>query len=272
MNSGVEPRTWSRGRLFGWVLVVFAIQLGFIFWMSDRRPPKIRQDNLGPSLTVAVNRNAELLALADPTLFALPHQQSFSGEAWLNFRRTGSLSTTNAPEIGPGIGAPLAFSAFGRDFSEFMATNPFNTFTGLPKPEPQFSAVESSPAAPFPSRSGLEISGGLASRHLISACELPGWSRYTNALGEPCLLSNTVLRALVNAEGKVLSVLLISSSGWKEADTYAMEKAKAARFDALDATGAETVTNPLARLHWGELSFAWETLPPSSSKNGTSGP
>src|SRR5262249_53069430 len=75
---------WSAQK---WVLVlafVFVVQLGFIFWLSDKRPARRRVPMRAPAFRFASHASSELLSLGDPTLFALPHTQGFAGLAWLH--------------------------------------------------------------------------------------------------------------------------------------------------------------------------------------------
>ena len=79
ISASVEPRPWPRRRWWILVALVFGVQLGLIFWLSDRRRFARRRPPCVPALQLAGDASAELLALKDPTLFALPHRQGFSG-------------------------------------------------------------------------------------------------------------------------------------------------------------------------------------------------
>ena len=83
ISASVAPRSWPRRRWWSFVTLTFSVQLGLIFWLSDRSPALPRQPVISPALQLAGNASAELLSLHDPTLFALPHRQGFSGLAWL---------------------------------------------------------------------------------------------------------------------------------------------------------------------------------------------
>src|SRR5207245_8560915 len=78
-TKALLPEVWSARRWVGAVLLVFVLQLGAIFWLIDRTPVRVRQAASGPRLRLAGPGSAELLALEDPTLFALPHRLGFSG-------------------------------------------------------------------------------------------------------------------------------------------------------------------------------------------------
>jgi hypothetical protein len=261
MNS--EPLFWSRGHWLGWVFVVFTSQLALIFWLGDRNLFHAQKKANGPALTLLGNGKSEMLALADPTLFALPHQQNFSGPAWLNASPTPRLPSVS---IEPGDStALLALNGSGEDFGEFIATNQFNTFQHLSKPEAELTATQLPSRDALPFKSSLRQLDGLASRHLLSTVDLPSWPVRTNAMKDPDILTNTVIQLVVNADGKPVSAALISSSGLQEADKYALQQSMALRFEPVAGAGAETLTNPLAHLGWGQLSFDWLTVPPQPS-------
>jgi hypothetical protein len=256
MNS--EPPSWTWSRWFGWVFVVFVSQLALIFWLGDRKPFVAEKETAGPGLTLAANLKSEVLALADPTLFALPHQQGFSGPAWLNASPglKPPLDSLETEESAP----PLALETSGTDFAEFIATNHFNSFQHFAKSAPALTIARSSSDTGLSAKSMLRQLEGLASRRLISAVDLPSWPVRTNLMKDPDILTNTVIQLVVNAEGKPISAALISSSGLQDADKYAMEKSLSLRFEPMDGTGPESLTNPLAHLTWGQLSFDWLTV------------
>jgi hypothetical protein len=261
MNS--ELPSWSRGQSLGWVFVVFTSQLALIFWLGDRNPFHAQKETNGPALTLTGTSKSELLALADPTLFALPHQQNFSGPAWLNASPTPRLPVDS---IEPGDSTPpLALNGSGDDFGEFIATNRFNSFQHLSKPEPALTATPLSARAGLTSKSSLRQLEGLASRRLLSTVDLPSWPVRTNAMKDPDMLASTVVQLVVNADGKPVSVALISSSGLQDADKFALQQSLGLRFEPVAGAGAETLTNPLAHLGWGQLSFDWLTVPLSGT-------
>ena len=83
MSSPVQQPAWPRRR-WGWTIAsVFAAQVGLIFWLGESGPVRSRPPGPDPTLRLAGGFSAEVLALQDPTLFALPHRQGFSGPAWL---------------------------------------------------------------------------------------------------------------------------------------------------------------------------------------------
>jgi len=77
---------------------------------------------------------------------------------------------------------------------------------------------------------------------------LPSW-RHAD------LLTNTVVRTVVNRSGQVVAAVLIAGSGLVDADEYATREAKGARFSP-GATGRGP-----AEYNIGNLVFRWHTLP-----------
>src|SRR5947209_4181922 len=74
---------WPRRRWWFLIGLVFSAQVGLIFLLSDRSPVHLQPPGAAPAFQLVAPAAAELLALNDPTLFVLPHQQGFSGSAWL---------------------------------------------------------------------------------------------------------------------------------------------------------------------------------------------
>src|SRR5215471_2651063 len=78
------PLRWPLRRWGTTILIVFAGQLVLIFWLSTSSQSRTQPETAAPpSLHLAGSSSNLILALSDPTLFALPHRQTFAGEAWL---------------------------------------------------------------------------------------------------------------------------------------------------------------------------------------------
>ena len=83
------------------------------------------------------NDSDELLALNDPTLFALPHQRDFASAVWLKMpaEKPPPISATRNRRSW----LPLSAEKLGATFRQFMQTN---YFAGQPldfKPAPKLS-------------------------------------------------------------------------------------------------------------------------------------
>ena len=258
----VESRPWARGRWAGLVFAVFCVQLGFILLLGSRAPIRPGPVPPSPSLQLRSAPPSEFLALSDPTLFALPNAQGFSGPAWLPPQ---AAQTNSFVWDEPVRWLPLPVELLGAAFREFMQTNELGGRQTVAKPEPDLTLPEAGPVPILPQRSTLRLAGDLAQRRLLTSFDLPSWPPRTNALKETDLLTNSVLQLLVAANGRPVSVTLLSSSGGWEADSNALRQAAAARFEAIPGSSSEAATNPLAHLSWGKMIFQWATVSPAAA-------
>ena len=252
-----EPRGKGRWTLLRWLLLialVFAAQvvLVCIFGAKNSAAPGGAIPQRGvPQLAVA-NNSSELIALGDPTLFALPHGSGFAASDVLetnqpSFRWTGPSGELASPAV----------ENLGAAFSRFMQTNQFAGFQTDFKPEPKLSepGLPSEIPASLPQSSTLRITGDLAQRRLRGEIALPSlpWS----GVAVP-----SRVQALVDAAGDVVSAVLLPSNTAAEAagradvgDEKALQIARALRF------------SPASRATFGELIFNWHTVPPPAANS-----
>jgi len=261
-STPAESRRWSRRRWWGMVALIFGVQLALIFWLGDTAP--IRPRPAAPALTLklAGRDSAALLALRDPTLFALPRQQKVSTPAWRATPRPEPhplawLERTNYP--------PLAVDPPGAVLHRFVETNAFNPLPPPTRPLPELTLPELPPPALSARHSTLQLGGNLARRRLITPLELRSWQN-------PELLTNSVVQVVVDAEGSPVSITLLSGSGSKAADQQALALASAARFEPLGHTLAGTALAPAEQLSWGRMVFRWHTLPPQPTNGPAASP
>ena len=242
-----QPSGRAQRRWLITVLLVFVIQLGLIFCLSDKTRPRARPSAAAPMLRLRASGSTELLDLMDPTWFALPHRQGFSGPAWMTAPGFPTNKFSWSEELRP-LG--LRTQDLGAAFNRFVATNDFAGFQTLAPPEPALALPAITPWA-APSSSSLRIEGRLAQRRLLTPLSLTNWP-HTD------LLTNSVVQLLVDAEGRPVSGgTLLSSSGLPAADQHALELATAARFNSVAEGGP---TGPADRLTWGILIFEWKNL------------
>ena len=254
MQAQVEPWPWPRRRWWTFLVLVFALQVALIFWLSEKTTSRPRPPAPPPTLHLAPAESSELLALTDPTLFALPHVESFSGLAWMQVppRKFPSFQWTEAPRW-----LPLPTQELGAAFSRFIKTNAFSRLETMTESRPELIIPEpltSSGASRRASR--LELQDELAQRPLLTKIELPTWPFND-------LLTNTVVQLLVDASGRPVSPTLLTSSGLREADQFALDKARAARFQPLQPLPVEpglARSRPTAHLTWGKMVFEWHTV------------
>jgi hypothetical protein len=224
------------------IVLVLAAHVVLIFMFGARKPETPRAVTNVPELKLA-NGSSEWLMLNDPTLFALPSREGFAGPAWLEpphvqFHRQ---EWTEPPRW-----LQLPAGELGGVFSQFMETNHFATYQFELKPPPQFT-VPLVPLEPkFAEISTFRVEGDLARRPLLTPSALSSWP-YTD------VLKPSKLQVLVNAAGDVVSVVLLSPSGYAAADQRALELARAARFA------------PAPGLTIGKLIFDWCTVAPPAT-------
>jgi len=241
------PPSWPVRRWWMFVAMVFGTQLGLIFWLGKAARPTAPARDLAPSLQFAGSNMTERLALSDPTLFALPHEVSFSGLAWL---------TQEFEPFSPA--APLLFldlpqSGLAGDFGMFMATNELNGLPEIAQPDLKFKAPSLPPEEPLVAQSRLRLTGELAHRQLLTSPALPAWPGAE-------MLSNSIVQLLVAADGRPISATLLKPPGsaGTEADQHALREARKAHFTPLPSADP---LNPMAGLALGQMVFEWRTLP-----------
>src|SRR5437764_1020330 len=120
-----QPQAWRPGRWWLFIALVFGGQLALIFWLGDYSPIRPRPPAAAPVFHVAGRIPGELLALDDPTLFALPHRQSFSGAAWL---RIPSLKFRSFDWSEPTNWLSLPALELGGVLNRFIETNRFDSW------------------------------------------------------------------------------------------------------------------------------------------------
>jgi hypothetical protein len=251
---------WSRQRLWLAAFLLFAAQVGLIFWFSDRKPIQVRQVTNVPHLEAPGQISEEWVALMDPTLFALPHAQGFSGPAWMELPK---ITVPQMEDSGFPEQLPITLRPSEDALDAYLHTNRFAR-TPLPiKPAPEMLMPEPPALAELRPESSLRLTGELAGRPLLTPFNLPDQPLPTNRVD---VLTNSVVQVLVDAEGRPLSIALLAGCGLVSADTFAMQLARTARFEPLPGAEAShasiTSPNPAAGAALGQLIFEWRTVPP----------
>lgn len=244
-----QPVRWASARWLFCIVAVCLGQAGLLFWVGDAPPAAPRASIAAPNLALSGPATNQLLALNDPTLFALPHRQGFSGEGWLASPRQEFVPYEWTEPL-EWLKVPVA--QLGSAFEQMMATNRFRLEEVALQAPPPLTMPRATDAEFLPVRSTLSIEGPLAQRRLLSTLNLPSWRSAE-------LLTNSVVETVVDALGNAVSVTLLRpSSGSTNADQFALEQARAVRFAPLPtAAGA----SPFAGLTGGELVFQWHTEP-----------
>lgn len=256
MESAGRPNRerwpWKRWLLF--VVVIFAAHLAAIFIFAERRLPAPRPVANVPHLQLADN-SAEILALNNPTLFALP--------------RAGDLASAGlqTPTVHPPVFRwsesphflPLPVQILGTAFHQFMQTNTTQRVPPDFKPPPKLSNPSVSLPPVFADHSSWQLEGELAGRKLTSKMTLPDWP-YADVIGP------SRVQVIVNESGNVVSAVLLPLNSLKneirdaDADAYALRTARGLQF------------SPDSHLTVGNVLFLWRTVPPPPSTDSVPAP
>ena len=233
------------------MLAVLAVQVLLVWWFSapGRKPLPPAAPPTRFYLAPPTGTTPAPWRLADPTLFALPSQQGFSGPAWLSLVPVQHQVASWTPP--PRLLTPMV-TLLGEPFRAFARTSQLPTLDVALFSSPQLTRV---PAAPLPSAAGseLRLEGDLATRPLLTPVALP-------SVANSELLENSVVHAVVDAKGWVRLEALQAPSGARRADQLALEITRSLRFHPLpDRSTNGPGSSPAVTL--GELVFQWHTLP-----------
>jgi hypothetical protein len=250
-NEGwpAEPKPsgegWSPTCWLVVIALIFAAHVALVFLFGEKKEIVPRAATDVPALNFA-DRADSLLALDDPTLFVLPNANDFAAADWLKppAVQPPSFRWTEPPRPLPLPVGELGAVFNRRKSADFSTVRPFNF-----QPAPELSAPTALLPPALPKNSTMRIEGALAQRELPVQISLTNWP-YADVLA-PC-----VVQLLANAEGGVVSTVLLSSSGYDAADQRALEIARALRFA------------PSASLTFGRIIFNWQTVPPETTTNG----
>jgi hypothetical protein len=276
-EASAERRPWSVMRWCTCIALLFGLQLALIFGLSDRSPPAGPAPAPIPLLRLAGESWAPFLALTDPTWFALPHPQGFSGLAWMKVSKPGETNSdqldpvdfhgfnyTNSPECAPEW-LRLSHEQPGLTFAEFVRTNVFGPARLPASPELALTLPELVPLPLSRERSELHVEGELARRTLLSRFVL-------ESKPSSVLLTNSVVQVVVDAAGWPQRAALLKGSGSAQADQEALEKTAVARFTPLAGDGSNQGDSSKPALTPGLLVFEWHTVPDSSTSAATPAP
>jgi len=250
-----QPGEWTRTRWLLTLLGVMGLQVGLIFALGERTPPKPRMAGITPTLQLTSVRS-ESQELRDPTLFARPHARDFSAGHWLQ-PAVPSLPVFRWTE--PARPLALSVNQLGDVLSQFMRTNLPATFVLEARPPPEIlTRRHDEIAEASPAQSRLVIEGAIAARKVLNPPELPSWPADD-------LLTNSVVRALVDSAGHVHAAVLLGAervnggSGSADADRLALELTRNLQFAPRNEPG--WLVSPVAELTPGLLIFQWRTVP-----------
>lgn len=247
---------WSWKRRWLAIAIVFVIHIGLIFAFGDRKDPK--RQPLGQSFkTSVVFDSSKLPPMANPILFALPHFKSFGGSALVNIPTISfpPFHWTEPPRF-----LSMPNETLGAAFERFSQENSVAAYQFEFKP-PARLAIPFVPEIKMDTRtnSTIRLTDDLAKRRLLSPRILP------SQLPAADLLTNTVVRVVVGADGLVASAIQLKQqpgSGSEKADREALAYAKSMRFTPLPVGTKEPTV--------GAVVFEWHiastNAPPGTRK------
>jgi hypothetical protein len=261
---GAETRRWTRRRWLAAVLGILALQVVAVaLLVRPMAPPPIRPGFATRVSLVPPNATEvlfESVGLVDPALFALPSIHGFSA-AWLRY------PLLDPPSAVPSVAAEwlrLTPESLGGQLTRYLAENtlrpPLLVEEPLP-PLPRYEASVISERVAVASR--LRVVGDLTARPMLDAIVLPSWAHSD-------LVSNTVIRASVDASGLCFSAAIVARSGLASADDYALHLIEGARFQP--AMPEKDRSAARHELTWGTFVFLWHTRPISGTNVPTTAP
>jgi hypothetical protein len=232
-----DDRGWSGRRMILFIVILFGAHLAAIYFLGSKKQNIPRTTTNVPQWQIALTGD-ELIALDDPTLFALPHANDFATRLW----NTTPIITppdfrwTESPRW-----LPVQQQLLGEAFREFIKTNLFAETRLNFKPTPILDVPPMAKENVLPKFSALQSVGKLQGRQMLHPITVP-------TLFYSDLIAPSRIQAVVEPEGNISSVILLESSGYPEADQEALRLARAVRFIPVDG------------LMIGELIFQWHTV------------
>lgn len=238
---------WSWKKTVFLIVLVFAAHLGFLFVFGAKKLPAPRKPSPVPQFQMAGNSFPELMALDDPTLFAVPHVQDFVPAIWRQL--TNDISPAfHWPEPSTFLQPQPGY--LGAAFNEFIQTNRFAKIQLRFKPQPRLAMPIVPAISLLPTTSTLHVTGELANRARFGSVNIP-------TLAENDVLAPSRVQVLVDTSGRVVSDVLLDSSGNGAADQKALDLARALQFA------------PANQLDFGKVIFHWHTVPKPDITNNT---
>lgn len=249
------------------IALVLLVQVGLIFALGDRKAIVPRAASAAQQMQISATRS-DLLALQDPTLFALPNARGFGAAAWSRAARL-DFSVFRMPETKPAW-YELSEAELGTTFHHFVETNVFASFALEARPPREDDPIALPPTGnPVVTNSSLQMAGELAKRALETRFELPSFPAAD-------LLTNTVVQVLADSDGRIFSAVVLPAPGGSRlsdeqlaANSNALYFARRAQFAPLNS-GRATRLEPSPELTRGAMIFKWHTDPlPATNHSST---
>jgi TonB family protein len=233
---------WTQKKFYFVLGVVLVFHVALIFLFGTKKQIVPRTVANVPHLQLSTSAD-ELIALGDPTLFALPNAHDLVTAFWRRppaVPQPGFKWKEEAPHY-----LPPAPGDFGAVIGEYVRNSEAGEIPLNFKPEPKLIAPEWAFESTMPAATTNQITGELAQRRLLTADELQSLP----SLPLNDVIAPTTVQALVDTAGNVASTVVLESSGNGAADQRALQVARNLRFA------------PAPRLTFGEIIFTWHTVP-----------
>jgi hypothetical protein len=250
-NPAITPaKGWPFKRIVILTLLVFVVQGALVIILGEKKSAPVRTAVNAPHFQLA-DDSSGLIALDDPTLFALPHTNNFGASIWLG---SPTITTPSFAYTEPLKELPLDSASLAMNLRVFLTTN--DNATALPafKPEPELSAPEPILTAALNGKTTMQIRGELARRPLMPQPEL-SWITNLPSLTNSDWVDHTHVQVVVNAAGDVVSAITIPSSSLVQVpvDTGGNQEAEALARKLRFAAAASPVM-------FGQIIFNWHTV------------
>ena len=263
MSLAAPPTGRWHWRRWVWIGAAgLLLHAAAVFWLGERDTPARPISAPRPFMRMAVDLSsaravARAPMLADPTLFALPSWNGFSGGAWLKLDPAAPppWGWTESPQW-----LPLDTNELGAFFVRFLATNKHGGAVMEEMLKPRSTTADILLLNDTPTtQSVVYFEGPLAQRPLATPLRAP-------SPAYPDVLTNSVVQVRVNQDGQVESAILLAGCGVKSVDARAVALARSARFRPLWAGRRTSVQDASSPATWGKLIFQWYTvLPPATN-------
>lgn len=241
---------WSRGRLLLAAALLFAGQAGLVVLLGERpRPlplpsaPRVVLRLLDAPLDD--EKWTKRVFAINPAVFPSSSPHGFAGQAWRLLPPHDDGAALREP---PPVFLEFAANWSGADGNPAAPASRQTSFQWTGQPDPPAESVPEFPAAKASRQeSFFRIEGALAARRLVVPAELPSWTANF-------LVTNSVVQFAVNRAGLVVSAVLLTGSGLKEADDSALATVNALRFRPAGTTAPE--------YEWDTAAFYWKAVEP----------
>jgi|GEM_PF-5959267 len=250
MQTYIQGTPWIKP-----ALIIFTFQIMMIFilqnpFLKSVYPSSRPHQKIYSQFHVYQAKSDPLVnsLYPDPALFALVTPRSFSGPLWYTYPSLNYEPMIKTPEFAGFQQIPKSqFTMLTETLKKISPT----TVRIVTKPL-QSQPIVSAPILPDRTQSVLKVTGPISNtRKLVTIPPLPS-IKSTN------LVPNSIVEVTISADGRVLSALLINSSGDPQADTIAVDIAKKAVFNPISYEG---IVRPweIDFFNWGTLVFEWYT-------------